>query len=71
MFLGSGRDSTIITANRSVAGGTTTFNSATVAAVGAGFLARDITFQNTAGPSGHKRWHYESGQISLHSIDAA
>ncbi|KAI3814885.1 hypothetical protein L1987_14532 [Smallanthus sonchifolius] len=54
MFLGSGRDSTIITANRSVAGGTTTFNSATVAAVGAGFLARDITFQNTAGPSGQQ-----------------
>ncbi|KAJ0488473.1 putative pectinesterase [Helianthus annuus] len=54
MFLGSGRTTTIITANRSVAGGTTTFNSATVAAVGAGFLARDITFQNTAGPSGQQ-----------------
>ncbi|KAL8189397.1 hypothetical protein R6Q57_028963 [Mikania cordata] len=52
MFLGSGRTSTIITGSRSVAGGSTTFNSATVAAVGAGFLARDITFQNTAGPSG-------------------
>ncbi|KAK9060542.1 hypothetical protein SSX86_021246 [Deinandra increscens subsp. villosa] len=54
MFLGSGRSSTIITANRSVAGGTTTFNSATVAAVGAGFLASDITFQNSAGPSGQQ-----------------
>ncbi|KAK9078403.1 hypothetical protein SSX86_002460 [Deinandra increscens subsp. villosa] len=54
MFLGSGRTSTIITGSRSVAGGSTTFNSATVAAVGAGFLARDITFQNTAGPSGHQ-----------------
>ncbi|GKA43396.1 putative pectinesterase [Tanacetum coccineum] len=51
MFIGAGRTSTIITANRSVVGGVTTFNSATVAAVGAGFLARDITFQNSAGPS--------------------
>ncbi|KAI3789881.1 hypothetical protein L2E82_02686 [Cichorium intybus] len=54
MFVGDGRTSTIITANRSVAGGTTTFNSATVAAVGAGFLARDLTFQNSAGPSGQQ-----------------
>lgn len=54
MFLGSGRTSTIITGSRSVVGGSTTFNSATVAAVGAGFLARDITFQNTAGPSGQQ-----------------
>ncbi|XP_071715459.1 pectinesterase-like [Rutidosis leptorrhynchoides] len=52
MFLGAGRMTTIITANRSVAGGDTTFNSATVIAVGPGFLARDITFQNSAGPSG-------------------
>ncbi|XP_059645681.1 pectinesterase [Cornus florida] len=54
MFLGDGRTSTIITASRNVVDGSTTFNSATVAAVGAGFLARDITFQNTAGPSKHQ-----------------
>ncbi|CAI9286226.1 unnamed protein product [Lactuca saligna] len=54
MFLGAGRSSTIITASRSVAGGVTTFNSATVAAVGAGFLARGVTFQNSAGPSGNQ-----------------
>ncbi|XP_076890436.1 pectinesterase-like [Bidens hawaiensis] len=52
MFIGDGRGNTIITASESVAGGNTTFNSATVAAVGDGFLARDITFQNAAGPSG-------------------
>nr|GEX70828.1 pectinesterase inhibitor domain, pectin lyase fold/virulence factor [Tanacetum cinerariifolium] len=40
--------------SKSVAGGSTTFNSATVAAVGEGFLARDITFQNAAGPSGEQ-----------------
>ncbi|XP_076888214.1 pectinesterase-like [Bidens hawaiensis] len=54
MFLGAGRSTTFITANRSVAGNSTTFNSATVAAVGSGFLARDITFQNTAGPNGQQ-----------------
>ncbi|KAF5732079.1 pectin methylesterase [Tripterygium wilfordii] len=54
MFLGDGRKTTIITASRNVVDGSTTFHSATVAAVGANFLARDITFQNTAGPSKHQ-----------------
>uniref|UniRef100_A0A1J3IRH8 Pectinesterase n=1 Tax=Noccaea caerulescens TaxID=107243 RepID=A0A1J3IRH8_NOCCA len=51
MFMGDGRTRTIITGSRNVADGSTTFNSATVVAVGERFLARDITFQNTAGPS--------------------
>ncbi|KAJ9537652.1 hypothetical protein OSB04_030385 [Centaurea solstitialis] len=71
MFMGSGQTTTIITASRSVAGGSTTFNSATVAAVGDGFLARDLTFQNAAGPSGNKPLHYESGPTSLHSTVVA
>ncbi|XP_076942510.1 pectinesterase-like [Bidens hawaiensis] len=54
MFLGAGQSRTIVTASRSVAGGSTTFNSATVAVVGEGFLARDITFENKAGPSGQQ-----------------
>ncbi|XP_039031657.1 pectinesterase-like [Hibiscus syriacus] len=54
MFVGDGRVNTIITASRNVVDGSTTFNSSTVAAVGDGFLARDITFQNTAGPSKHQ-----------------
>nr|GMC77398.1 pectinesterase/pectinesterase inhibitor U1 [Ipomoea batatas] len=54
MFIGDGRINTIITANRNVVDGSTTFNSATVAVVGAGFLARDITFQNSAGPAKHQ-----------------
>ncbi|CAL0308887.1 unnamed protein product [Lupinus luteus] len=54
MFLGDGRSNTIITASRNVADGSTTFNSATVAAVGERFLAKDITFQNTAGASKHQ-----------------
>ncbi|KAL8230237.1 hypothetical protein R6Q57_000015 [Mikania cordata] len=54
MFIGDGRETTIITGSRSVKGGSTTFDSATVAIVGDGFLARDITFQNTAGASNHQ-----------------
>ncbi|XP_058226932.1 pectinesterase-like isoform X1 [Rhododendron vialii] len=54
MFLGDGRTTTIITASRNVVDGSTTFNSATVAVVGERFLARDVTFQNTAGPSKHQ-----------------
>ncbi|CAI0540081.1 unnamed protein product [Linum tenue] len=54
MFVGDGRTTTIITGSKNVVDGSTTFNSATVAVVGQGFLARDITFQNTAGPSKHQ-----------------
>ncbi|GLJ09566.1 hypothetical protein SUGI_0112000 [Cryptomeria japonica] len=54
MLLGDGINDTVITGNRSVVDGWTTFRSATVAVVGAGFLARDITFENTAGPEKHQ-----------------
>ncbi|KAE8721997.1 Pectinesterase/pectinesterase inhibitor U1 [Hibiscus syriacus] len=54
MFVGDVRVNTIITASRNIVDGSTTFNSSTVAAVGDGFLARDITFENTAGPSKHQ-----------------
>ncbi|KAK9123273.1 hypothetical protein Sjap_012875 [Stephania japonica] len=50
VLLGDGSEVTVITGNRSVGDGWTTFRSATVAVSGAGFLARDITFENTAGP---------------------
>ncbi|OAY49332.1 hypothetical protein MANES_05G047600v8 [Manihot esculenta] len=50
MLVGDGIDRTIITGNRNVADGDTTFGSATVGVSGDGFWARDITFENTAGP---------------------
>ncbi|XP_068345223.1 probable pectinesterase/pectinesterase inhibitor 12 [Pyrus communis] len=50
VLLGDGSDITFITGNRSRGDGGTTFGSATVAVSGEGFLARDITIQNTAGP---------------------
>ncbi|KAI3931518.1 hypothetical protein MKW98_017216 [Papaver atlanticum] len=54
MFLGDGRKKTIITGSKNVVDGSTTFKSATVAIVGNGFLAKGITFKNTAGPSKHQ-----------------
>ncbi|KAK4591526.1 hypothetical protein RGQ29_021652 [Quercus rubra] len=54
MFLGDGRSNTIITGNKNVVDGSTTFHSATVAVVGERFLARDLTFENTAGSSKHQ-----------------
>ncbi|XP_015885998.3 probable pectinesterase/pectinesterase inhibitor 7 [Ziziphus jujuba] len=50
-ILGDGIGQTIITGNRSVGDGWTTFNSATLAVVAQGFLAVGITIRNTAGPS--------------------
>ncbi|XP_074288138.1 pectinesterase [Silene latifolia] len=54
MFIGDGRSKTIITGSKNVIDGSTTYDSATVAIMGEGFLARDLTFQNTAGPSKHQ-----------------
>ncbi|CAL5408409.1 unnamed protein product [Camellia sinensis] len=54
MLVGDGMDSTIITGSLNVVDGATTFNSATVAAVGDGFMAQDIWFKNTAGAVKHQ-----------------
>ncbi|KAK2413960.1 pectinesterase [Trifolium repens] len=54
MLVGDGMDATIITGSLNYDDGTKTFNSATVAAVGDGFIAQDIGFQNTAGPQKHQ-----------------
>lgn len=54
MLVGDGMDRTIITGSLNVVDGSTTFNSATVAAVADGFIAQDLQFQNTAGPQKHQ-----------------
>ncbi|BAT79994.1 hypothetical protein VIGAN_02295100 [Vigna angularis var. angularis] len=51
---GDGSDVTVITGNRSVGDGWTTFRSATLAVSGDGFLARDIAIENSAGPEKHQ-----------------
>ncbi|CAH8356682.1 unnamed protein product [Eruca vesicaria subsp. sativa] len=54
MIIGDGIDKTIITGNRNVIDGSTTFASATLAVIGRGFMAANITVRNTAGPTKHQ-----------------
>ncbi|XP_009763675.1 probable pectinesterase/pectinesterase inhibitor 34 [Nicotiana sylvestris] len=54
MFIGDGKGKTVITGGKSVSQNLTTFHTASFAATGAGFIVRDITFENYAGPSKHQ-----------------
>ncbi|KAK7356112.1 hypothetical protein VNO80_15378 [Phaseolus coccineus] len=54
MLIGDGINRTVLTGDRSVVDGWTTFQSATFAVVGKGFVAVNITFRNTAGSSKHQ-----------------
>lgn len=51
MLVGDGIGSTIITGGRSVKDGYTTYNSATAGIEGLHFIAKGLTFRNTAGPA--------------------
>ncbi|GMI98851.1 hypothetical protein like AT4G02320 [Hibiscus trionum] len=51
MFVGDGMGKTVVKANRNAVDGYTTFGTATVAVVGGGFIAKGMTFENSAGPS--------------------
>ncbi|CAN7115174.1 hypothetical protein BRARA_C01473 [Brassica rapa] len=51
MLVGDGMRSTIITGYRSVKDGYTTYNSATAGIEGLHFIAKGLTFRNTAGPA--------------------
>ncbi|TVU18976.1 hypothetical protein EJB05_35099, partial [Eragrostis curvula] len=61
MMVGDGIGQTVITGNRSVVDGWTTFHSATLAVVGQGFVAMNMTIRNTAGPSKHQAVAHRSG----------
>ncbi|KAK4745515.1 hypothetical protein SAY87_011827 [Trapa incisa] len=50
VLIGEGMRYTIITGNRSVKGGYTTYSCATAGIDGLGFMARGLTFRNGAGP---------------------
>ncbi|KAL0299677.1 UNVERIFIED_CONTAM: putative pectinesterase/pectinesterase inhibitor 34 [Sesamum radiatum] len=54
MFIGDGKGKTVISGGKSVQDNMTTFHTASFAATGAGFIARDMTFENWAGPSKHQ-----------------
>ncbi|PON62768.1 Pectinesterase inhibitor domain containing protein [Parasponia andersonii] len=61
MVIGDGIDATIVTGNRNQQDGSTTFQSATFAVSGDGFIAQDMTFENTAGPQKHQAVALRSG----------
>ncbi|OEL16591.1 putative pectinesterase/pectinesterase inhibitor 41 [Dichanthelium oligosanthes] len=61
MMIGDGIGQTVVTGNRSVIDGWTTFNSATFAVLGTGFVAVNMTFRNTAGPAKHQAVALRSG----------
>ncbi|XP_057948171.1 pectinesterase 2-like [Malania oleifera] len=56
MLVGAGISKTIFYGNKNVAGGgnTTTYKTCTVCVTGDGFIAKDITFRNTAGERGNQ-----------------
>ncbi|WOL10313.1 pectinesterase-like [Canna indica] len=54
MMIGDGINQTVVTGNHNFVDGWTTFNSSTFAVVGQGFVAINMTFQNTAGPAKHQ-----------------
>ncbi|CAL5005938.1 unnamed protein product [Urochloa decumbens] len=54
MLVGDGMGATVISGHRNYVDGYTTYRSATVAVNGKGFIARDLTFENTAGPTKHQ-----------------
>ncbi|KAI0493430.1 hypothetical protein KFK09_023546 [Dendrobium nobile] len=55
VFIGDGMNKTVITGDLNADQvGVTTYSTATVAVAGDGFMARDLTFQNTAGPDAHQ-----------------
>ncbi|KAM0952453.1 putative pectinesterase [Dioscorea sansibarensis] len=53
-MIGDGKNATIVSGSLNFIDGTSTFQSATFAVLGKGFMARDMGFENTAGPQKHQ-----------------
>ncbi|KAJ0487877.1 putative pectinesterase [Helianthus annuus] len=60
IMIGDGMNLTVISGDRSFVDGWTTYRSATFAVKGKGFMARDMRFENTAGPEKHQAVAFRS-----------
>ncbi|KAI3789921.1 hypothetical protein L2E82_02728 [Cichorium intybus] len=60
MMIGDGMNHTVISGNHNFVDGWTTYRSATFAVKGQGFIARDMKFENTAGPEKHQAVAFRS-----------
>ncbi|KAJ4966896.1 hypothetical protein NE237_018745 [Protea cynaroides] len=61
VFIGDGMGKTVITGSLNAGQmGVTTYATATVGVLGDGFMARDLTIQNTAGPDAHQAVAFRS-----------
>ncbi|CAD5179760.1 unnamed protein product [Musa acuminata subsp. malaccensis] len=73
VLLGEGMGTTVITGSQNVGHNqdVTTYHSATVGILGDGFAARDLTFENTAGPGAHQAvaFRSDSDQSILESVE--
>ncbi|XP_039145487.1 pectinesterase-like [Dioscorea cayenensis subsp. rotundata] len=54
MIMGDGKGKTVIIGSKSAGSGSSTYQSATVAAMGAGFIGKGLTIINNAGPEDHQ-----------------
>ncbi|KAF7843685.1 pectinesterase 3 [Senna tora] len=61
MIVGDGKTKTFISGGRNFIDGTPTFETATFAVKGKGFIAKDIAFVNTAGAEKHQAVAFRSG----------
>ncbi|KAH6793315.1 pectin methylesterase 1 [Perilla frutescens var. hirtella] len=61
MIYGDGAAATVVSGSKNFVDGTPTFDTATFAVAGKGFIARDIGFKNTAGAAKHQAVALRSG----------
>ena len=65
MIYGDGKDKSIVSGSLNFIDGTPTFTTATFAAAGKGFIAKNMRFENTAGAVKHQAMAFRMGMGSM------